>query len=139
MRHTIVTLSDIAKAGFRLDPGYYLALAELREHQEAGAPLLDHLKATVSEDDARAWLRRLPAAEVAKRVAPLLTRAQASQAATTIVDRVAAERPHEGLALVVAALDDMKTAAAQATRTAQEQEAALDSLAQVRPSRRRQP
>lgn len=140
MRHTTVSLSDIAAAGFRLDPGYYLALARLKEHQESGVSLLDHLKATVPVEEAQAWLKRLPSADVVKRVAPLLTQGQSSgYSSTSIVSQVARDRPHEALALVVAALDDMKADAAKVTQAAQAQEATLDSLSQVRPSRRPHP
>ena len=139
MKHTIVNMSDIAKGGFRLDPGYYLALARLREQQENGRPLLDHLKDTVPVEEAQAWLRRLPAPEVARRVAPLLSHGQGVQSAAMIVNRVASEYPHEALALLLESLDEMKAEAAQATQAAQAKESTLESLGRVRPSRRSHP
>lgn len=131
MQSAIVSMKDILAAGGRLDPAYHIAIAKLREQTFDGKPLLDHLRATFTEDQARDWVKALPAAAVAPLVTPFANGSWAShRSAAALVDEMAQRMPFETMAVAVANLDAIKADVAARAAQAQSLATQVNDLAE---------
>lgn len=128
MRTTIVSSKDIAAAGGRMDPEYHITIAEIRAKTVQGKSLLDHLRASLNEAEARAQIERLPALTVAPLLLPLAGSGR-HLAAVEMIHRVIQKLPFEALALVLGEVENLKAQATQATQRAQATENEFSTMA----------
>lgn len=132
MKFAVVSSQDVLAAK-RLDPEYFVALAHLRATQVEGVPLIDHLRQTLTETQARELVEGLP---VAKLLEPLAMAGDRRRTAEALVTRVAQAHPYEALVAVFQDLDAMRATADEAARKAQTTQNALEQVARTAPRRR---
>jgi hypothetical protein len=131
MRHASISMSDIVKAGGRLDSQYHLALADLAKQTVGDRSLTDHLRATFTQAAAMDLLHRLPSEGVADALRPLVTGDKATLSANRVIEQVVAKLPFEALGLVWMRRETLRVECDLITAKAKVIEDSMDDLGNI--------
>lgn len=133
MRMTVVSLSEVAKAN-RLDPGYWIALADLREKTAARGCTVEALQASLSKEEAIAILEALPQTPAMKDILAA-TPWGMHHGGPVPPNELIRTHPYETLSSVMASMDRLEAESAADKAALAKRDDALSAVTRAHPRR----